>query len=161
MDDESEGAKLFDALRKANFPSLQPQRPWVNVTSKPKGNNWGHSPKKLVIKKESHYRPTPITEIQGLMEAGPFEDPLRSIEEREQNREDLILAVQETFMRLTEDEQWLYHMLVDVGLSLRFVAIILDTPKTTMARRRDELAQKLRTSLLQQPAVQEYLNREL
>jgi len=95
------------------------------------------------------------------MEAGPFEDPLRSIEEREQNREDLILAVQETFMRLTEDEQWLYHMLVDVGLSLRFVAIILDTPKTTMARRRDELAQKLRASLLQQPAVQEYLNRDI
>lgn len=160
MDEESEGAKLFNALRKANFPSLQPQRPWANVTSKPKGNNWGHSPKKLILKKESHYRPTPISEIQSLMEAGPFEDPLRSIEEREKNREDLILAVHETFMGLTEDEQWLYHMLVDVGLSLRFVAIILDIPKTTMARRRDELAEKLRTSLLQQKAVQLYLNRK-
>tara|TARA_R100000908_G_C3690299_1_gene104983 strand:+ start:103 stop:588 length:486 start_codon:yes stop_codon:yes gene_type:complete len=160
VDEESQGAKLFNALRKANFPSLQPQRPWTNVTSKPKGNNWGHSSKKLILKKESHYRPTPISEIQSIMEAGPFEDPLRSIEEREENREDLILAVHETFMGLTEDEQWLYHMLVDVGLSLRFVAIILDIPKTTMARRRDDLANKLRTSLLQQKAVQEYLTRE-
>ena len=98
--------------------------------------------------------------MQSIMEAGPFEDPLRSIQEREENLEDLILAVHETFIKLTEDEQWLYHMLVDVGLSLRFVAIILDIPKTTMARRRDELADKLRTSLLQQPAVQEYLNRD-
>ena len=157
MDEESQGAKLFNALRKANFPSLQPQRPWTNVTSKPSGR-WVETNRSA--RKEVLYRPTPVTEMQSILEAGPFEDPLRSIEEREENREDLILAVHETFMGLTEDEQWLYHMLVDVGLSLRFVAIILDTPKTTMARRRDDLANKLRTSLLQQKAVQEYLTRE-
>lgn len=158
MDEESEGAKLFNALRKANFPSLQPQRPWTNVTSKPKSGHWGETNRSA--RKEVLYRPTPETEMQSIMEAGPFEDPLRSIEEREENREDLILAVHETFIGLTEDEQWLYHMLVDVGLSLRFVAIILDIPKTTMARRRDELAEKLRTSLLREPAVQQYLNRK-
>lgn len=159
MDEESEGAKLFDALRKANFPSLQPQRPWTNITSQPKSGHWGETNR--AARKEVLYRPTPATEIQSLMETEPFEVPFRSIEEREEHQEDLILAVHETFMRLTEDEQWLYHMLVDVGLSLRFVAIILDTPKTTMARRRDDLAQKLRTTLLQQPAVQEYLNRDI
>ena len=159
MDEGSEGAKLFDALRKANFPSLQPQRPWTNITSLPKSGHWQETSR--ITRKEVLYRPTPATEMQSIMEAGPFEDPRRSIQEREENLEDLILAVHETFIRLTEDEQWLYHMLVDVGLSLRFVAIILDIPKTTMARRRDELADKLRTSLLQEPAVQEYLNREL
>jgi len=91
------------------------------------------------------------------MEAAPFEQPLRSIEEREKDREDLILAVQETFMRLTENEQWLYHMLVDVGLSLRFVGTFLQIPKTTMARRRDALAEKLRELLFENPHVREYL----
>ena len=160
MDEESEGAKLFNALRELNFPSLSPQRPWVNVTSKDRGKGYGHNIHRLNVKRESRYNPTPETEIESLMSAAPFEEPLRSIEEREKDQEDLIFAVHKTFMRLTSDEQWLYHMLVDVGLSLRFVAIILDIPKTTMARRRDELAEKLRTSLLQEPAVQEYLTRE-
>ena len=157
MLDENQGEELFEALRELKFPSLSPQRPWVNVTSKPKGNNWGHTDKKLAVKKETHYRPTPVTEMQALMEAAPFEQPLRSIEEREKDREDLILAVQETFMRLTENEQWLYHMLVDVGLSLRFVGTFLRIPKTTMARRRDALAEKLRELLFENPHVREYL----
>jgi hypothetical protein len=52
-------------------------------------------------------------------------------------------------------------MLVDVGLSLRFVAIVLDIPKTTLARRRDELANKLRQHLLEDPKVRDYLTREM
>jgi len=95
------------------------------------------------------------------METAPYEQSMRSMEERERDQEDLIIAIHETFMRLTENEQWLYHMLVDVGLSLRFVAIVLDIPKTTLARRRDELANKLRQHLLEDPKVRDYLTREM
>ena len=161
MADDSEGAQLFKALRELNFPSLSPQRPWVNITSKDKAKAYGRwDVHRLNIKKESHYRPTPATEMESLMCAAPFEEPLRSLEERERDQEDLIFAVHETFMRFTSDERWLYHMLVDVGLSLRFVALVLEIPKTTLARRRDELAAKLRECLLEDPRVRDYLSRE-
>ena len=159
MVDGSQGAQLFKALRELNFPSLSPQRPWVNVTSKDRGKGYGHNIHRLNVKRESRYNPTPETEIESLMMAAPFEEPLRSIEEREKDQEDLIFAVHKTFMRLTSDEQWLYHMLVDVGLSLRFIAIVLEIPKTTLARRRDELATKLRECLLEDPKVRNYLTR--
>jgi DNA-directed RNA polymerase specialized sigma subunit len=160
VDEESEGAKLFNALRELNFPSLSPQRPWVNITSK----DWTrskNSERKLNVHRNSRYQFTPATEIQSIMETAPYEQSMRSMEERERDQEDLIIAIHETFMRLTENEQWLYHMLVDVGLSLRFVAIVLDIPKTTLARRRDELANKLRQHLLEDPKVRDYLTREM
>ena len=51
-------------------------------------------------------------------------------------------------------------MLVDVGLSMRFVALALGTPKTTFARRRDALAQKLKNELLRHEAVINHLTKD-
>ena len=48
-------------------------------------------------------------------------------------------------------------MLVDVGLSMRFVATVLGIPKTTFARRRDALAEKIRKLLLEHEVVRERL----
>lgn len=87
------------------------------------------------------------------MIAAPYEEPSVSWESVYRDDGDLIDAVEEVFGALSEDEQWLYHILVDVGLSLRFVARVLRIPKTTLARRRDELADKLRRNLLQHEAV--------
>ena len=62
------------------------------------------------------------------------------------------------FNQLTEEEQWIYHMLVDIGLSMRFVARALNMPKTTFARRRDALADKMRKLLLEHKIVRDKLN---
>jgi len=48
-------------------------------------------------------------------------------------------------------------MLVDVGLSMRFVARALNMPKTTFARRRDALADKMRKLLLEHEVVRDKL----
>lgn len=87
------------------------------------------------------------------MNTAPFEEPSDSWETVYRDEGDLIDAVEEVFDALSDDEQWLYHMLVDVGLSLRFVARVLNIPKTTLARRRDELAAKVRRNLLKHEAV--------
>ena len=48
-------------------------------------------------------------------------------------------------------------MLVEVGLSMRFVARVLGLPKTTFARQRDELADKIRNKLLEYEVVRDRL----
>ncbi|NBP73276.1 MAG: hypothetical protein EBU57_09000 [Alphaproteobacteria bacterium] len=73
------------------------------------------------------------------------------------NSAELIEAIREVWETLTDTERWIYHMLVDVGLSMRFVALALGTPKTTFARRRDALAQKLKNELLRHQAVIDHL----
>ena len=91
--------------------------------------------------------------MEALMSAEPFEEPSRSWESVYRDEGDLMDAVEEIFDSLNDDQQWLYHMLVDVGLSLRFVAIVMGIPKTTLARRRDELAWQMRRNLLKHEAV--------
>ena len=49
-------------------------------------------------------------------------------------------------------------MLTTVQLSLRFVGRVLDVPKTTLARRRDRIIQKLQAALLESPLVQERIH---
>ena len=70
---------------------------------------------------------------------------------------DLAIAVLDAFQSLTEEEQWIYHMLVEVGLSMRFVARVLDVPKTTFARQRDQIATKIRNKLLEHEVVRNRL----
>jgi hypothetical protein len=48
-------------------------------------------------------------------------------------------------------------MFVEVGLSLRFLGLVINMPKTSLARRRDELSKKLKSLLLKQPEVREHL----
>ena len=93
------------------------------------------------------------------MISAPHQETVESIQEFEIVQAGLIEAVEEVWETLTETEQWIYHMLVDVGLSMRLVALALGTPKTTFARRRDDIAQKIKNELLRHPAVIDYLER--
>ena len=140
MDNELDSELFFQALRDYKFPSLRPQRTRVAITD----TEWY---------KAIRLYHMPETEMEALMSAAPFEEPAPSWESSYRDDGDLMDAVEEVFEALDEDEQWLYHMLVDVGLSLRFVAIVMGIPKTTMARRRDELAALIRRNLLKHEAV--------
>lgn len=151
--DASEGAKIFKALHEARLPPLSRIEHPVDDDSskKPVALNWLASNK----------RQRPTTKLQALMEAAPHEEPEISYQEIHEEREELTQAVENVWAILTDTERWIYHMLVDVGLSMRFVALALGTPKTTFARRRDELAQKIKTELLRYPAVIAHLTKDL
>tara|TARA_R110000824_G_scaffold134362_3_gene297338 strand:- start:2575 stop:2991 length:417 start_codon:yes stop_codon:yes gene_type:complete len=134
--DPDEGEQLFNRLRLLKFPSLAPVRTRRSVNSP-----------------SSYY----TTEIEAILNAKPGQEPEMSYEMKEQQHEELYVAVEDMFLRLTEEEQWIYHMLVDIGLSMRFVANVLNVPKTTFARRRDELAEKMRRILLEHQVVRDKL----
>jgi len=86
-----------------------------------------------------------------LMRCPPGVEPEESIAEQDELREILADALD----HLTAEEQWIFHMLTTVRLSLRFVGSILDVPKTTLARRRDRIIQKLQVALLESPVIHE------
>jgi len=131
------GEEIFNRLKLLKFPSLRP----VRTRSSVQGLN------------QRYFE----TEVEALMHARPGFEPDMSTELNEQKHEELRLAVEEMFSQLTEEEQWIYHMLVDIGLSMRFVARALNMPKTTFARRRDALAEKMRKLLLEHKAVRDKL----
>ena len=157
--DVSEGARIFKALHEANLPPLKvisenpPHWGYYEFSIDPSKADWYVNP--LYIDK------VPKTEIQAVMESEPHQPPLESYEEKQHHESVLISAVTEVWETLTETEKWIYHMLVDVGLSMRFVALILDTSKTTFARRRDALAIKIKNELLRHQAVIDYLAKDL
>lgn len=167
MDDEDQGEwveQLFETLKGFKFPSLKPQRPWVEVVTKrsqTRGLNFEGATRALYGDHVHHawHKPIPENIYEATMSAAPNQTIPLSYEERESRREDLIIAVQEVFLSLTDDEQWLYQMLVDWGLTLRSLAQLSGIPKTSLARIRDELAHKLRDGLLEQKVVQEYLSK--
>ena len=138
MSELSEGEQLFNRLKLLKFPSLRPVRT--------RGSAQGFT---------QHYFET---EIEAVLHARPGFEPDISTELHEQKHEELRLAVEDMFNQLTEEEQWIYHMLVDIGLSMRFVARALNMPKTTFARRRDALADKMRKLLLEHKIVRDKLN---
>tara|TARA_B100000131_G_scaffold309946_1_gene341036 strand:- start:917 stop:1363 length:447 start_codon:yes stop_codon:yes gene_type:complete len=142
MDNEFDPELFFQSLRDYKFPSLRPQRSRAAIAD----TEW-------YVEKAIRLYQIPDSDAEALMIAAPYEEPSVSWESVYRDDGDLIDAVEEVFGALSEDEQWLYHILVDVGLSLRFVARVLRIPKTTLARRRDELADKLRRNLLQHEAV--------
>ena len=137
MSEPTEGEKLFQALRHLGFPSFATVR----------------------LKRPSHWSGTGQfeTELEALMTTKPHEEPMESTEGLHRKQNELALAIVEVFDRLTAEEQWIYHMLVDVGLSMRFVARVLGIPKTTFARRRDALADKIRGLLLEYEVVRDRL----
>jgi len=93
----------------------------------------------------------PDNRYDALMRTAPGVEPEESIEEQNELREILADALDS----LTEEEQWIYLMLTTVRLSLRFVGLVLGVPKTTLARRRDRIIQKLQEALMESPLVQE------
>jgi len=137
VSDPTGGEELFNRLKLLKFPSLAPVRTRTSVNIK-----------------STHYK----TEVEALLNAKPGQEPEMSYEIEEQKHVELYEAVEDMFSRLTEEEQWIYHMLVDIGLSMRFVARALDMPKTTFARKRDALADKMRSILLEHKIVRDRLN---
>ena len=137
MSELSEGERFFQAIRHLGFPSLAPVR----------------------LKRASYWKGDGQfeTEMEAILSSSPHQEPKESTEGLHRTQEALANAIVETFDQLTEEEQWIYHMLVDVGLSMRFVATVLGIPKTTFARRRDALAEKIRKLLLEHEVVRERL----
>ncbi len=135
MSNPTEGELFFERLKEMQFPSLQPLRKTFN-----------HASERI-----------PDTVAEALVSCKPFEEPELSLEERDHDNRDLAFVVLEVFESLTKEEQWIYHMLVEIGLSMRFVARVLGMPKTTFARKRDELAEKIRLKLLEHEVVRKKL----
>tara|TARA_B100000427_G_scaffold47673_1_gene35678 strand:- start:12876 stop:13433 length:558 start_codon:yes stop_codon:yes gene_type:complete len=168
MHDPDEGARFIEELRKHRFPSLRPlqdqiqaELDWQDEAEyvRLKNRKPGHRSNFLRygVQTKLHWQGFKDTEMEALMEARPFEEPATDWESKEKETKDLRTAVQEVFDSLTEDEEWLYNCLVVVGLSLRFLSRVLNIPKSTLARRRDSLAQKLREGFLEHEVIKEWL----
>ncbi|MDP6717702.1 MAG: hypothetical protein QGF59_03565 [Pirellulaceae bacterium] len=102
----------------------------------------------------SHWHARPDTVLEALMVAGT-EEPAISKEERVE-LQDLVCDV---FDKLSTYDRWLIDMLVNARLSLRFVAIVVGIPKTTLARRRDAIYDTMRKELADNETVKAYLGR--
>ncbi len=156
--DASEGARIFKALHAARLPPLQPPQD-------PNEVNWTYwefpvDPQGMDLASWKPVNVIPETELEALQQTAPHHEPVKSAEEINYVQKSLFDAVSETWETLTETERWIYHMLVDVGLSMRFVALALGTPKTTFARRRDALALKIKNELLRHQAVIDHLAKD-
>jgi hypothetical protein len=153
--DASEGARIFKALHEARLPPLQPPQESEDLNWR----YWEFPVDAQGIDRDERLRlePVPETELQAVQQAAPHHEPAESAEEIDKTKQGLFEAVNDVWATLTETERWIYHMLVDVGLSMRFVALALGTPKTTFARRRDALALKIKNELLRHQAVIDHL----
>ena len=161
MHDPDEGARFIEELRKYRFPSLRPLQDQVQAEAeyvRIKDREPGYKTNYMRYGVQSSRRMAfKDTEMEALMETRPFEEPAADWESKDKETKDLRTAVQEVFDSLTEDEEWLYNCLVVVGLSLRFLSRVLNIPKSTLARRRDSLAQKLREGFLEHEVIKEWL----
>ena len=96
---------------------------------------------------------TPDTPLEALQRAGPHAEPRVS----KQERADLQAVVLDVIEALEPWEQWLLNALMFERMSLRQVEYVLGMPKTTVARKRDRILEKLRHDLFIHPLVREYL----
>ena len=103
----------------------------------------------------AHWYSRPDTDLEALMVAGIGDEPAISRE----GQAELQNLVCDTFDDLTANDRWLIEMLVFARLSLRFVAIVVGIPKTTLARRRDAIYATMRESLADNETVKAYLGR--
>ena len=94
------------------------------------------------------------TAIEALLLSEPHKEPEISLEEQHELREILVGALDS----LEPIELWIVNALLFEKLSLREVQKILTIPKTTLARNRDKIFNKLRNELEQYEQIQEYLN---
>jgi len=98
----------------------------------------------------------PLTELQALMEAPPGHEPIpttnlyythepqrRALCKRVIPNEELRQVVEQALQELPETHQLVIHCLWGGGLSLREVERYTGVPKTTVARKRDEVPELL------------------
>jgi hypothetical protein len=93
---------------------------------------------------------TSETLIELLMKSTPHDD----LVERWERRQRTAFAVSIELSALAPTDAWLIYMLYTVRLSLRFCALVLQIPKTTLARRRDEILENLGRALIDYPIIQ-------
>jgi|APSaa5957512535_1039671.scaffolds.fasta_scaffold01805_7 DNA-directed RNA polymerase specialized sigma subunit len=96
----------------------------------------------------------PDTIMAALQQAGPGNEPNLSKEER-QALQDVVL---DALGSLEEIELWLINALLFERMSLRQVEYVLQIPKTTVARKRDHILDKLKSHLFDHPLIREYLS---
>ena len=158
MHDPDEGARFIEELRKYKFPSLRSLQDQIQTEHDARVKDQEPGYKTAFMRfGVQHRQRIAETEMEALMVAPPFQEPATDWETKDRELNDLRTAVQEVFDFLTEDEEWLYNCLVEVGLSLRFLSRVLEVPKSTFARRRDALAQKLRDGLLEHEVIRNWL----
>jgi hypothetical protein len=94
-----------------------------------------------------------LTTYEALMTCPPGVAPLESLLEQNEIRE----VVADAFDTLSDDDMWIYHMLCNVKMSLRFTGRVIGIPKTTLARRRDSIIDSLNVELRRHPAIKRRL----
>jgi len=94
-----------------------------------------------------------LTTYEALMTCPPGVVPLESLLEQNEIRE----VVADAFDTLSDDDMWIYHMLCNVKMSLRFTGRVIGIPKTTLARRRDSIIDSLNVELRRHPAIKRRL----
>lgn len=94
-----------------------------------------------------------LDSYEALMTCPPGVVPLESLLEQNEVRE----VVADAFDTLSDDDLWIYHMLCNVKMSLRFTGRVIGIPKTTLARRRDKIIDSLNAELRRHPVIKERL----
>mgnify|MGYP003153501608 FL=1 len=102
---------------------------------------------------QSEVRGAPDTLIQALQQASPFSEPRLSKEESA-TRQEVVLNALES---LEDWELWLLNAVLFERMSLRQIEYVMGIPKTTVARKRDKILNKLKTCLENDPVIKEYL----
>jgi RNA polymerase sigma factor (sigma-70 family) len=108
----------------------------------------------LFSKANLQFPKQPRSVSESLLQALPNAEPIRSAEENYHLREVVVGALD----ILNEEERWIVNALLFERLSLRQAGYVLGIPKTTLARRRDKILEKLKQHLLKQTTIKEYLN---
>jgi len=93
----------------------------------------------------------PENEYEALMETLPHENPLPTSDSLSSIAEGPVTGI---FAILSESELELLYALLYEGLSLRKAGQRLNIPKTTLARRRDEVYEKVEKLLTEDPIIQ-------
>jgi len=76
----------------------------------------------------------------------------------EEDRTELHELVFDAYDTLEGIELWIINAILFEKLSLRDIQYILGIPKTTVARKRDQILKKMRDHLSQHELIQEYLD---
>ena len=96
-------------------------------------------------------RNAPSSFIEALMQTPPGESSADSLE----NTLWLHDVVLETLETLPEEDQWILQMLLVVQIPLRRLATLMEIPKTSLARRRDDALEVVKERLLEHDAIRE------
>ena len=90
---------------------------------------------------------------------GWLQESLGSTDERisSEDRAELRDLVMNVYDKLEEKDLWIMNALLFERLSLRDIQFVLGIPKTTVARKRDQILRKLGEELSKHPLVKEYL----